>query len=330
MGITGVVVSLGGIVVVAGCSIIARLRPLAFGAVPILLAAVWPGPAQGPALLLGVTVVAVLSGSLLDSLARQRRPPADTLVGTVTLVIAVAVGVLLLPLPEPDAAVGLPDSAVTTWLMTQLAADSIIEVDPLGRAQLVRDGLDPARLRTPTGTETDADFVLAPLSDRAGLPLIARFGTGAGALGLRLVVADPAAYATASVEDRTARSRYGTALAANPNLTLGSLASAALRAGDVDARLMVGLTAAATTAQFTIETFTGTSGDPDSGTILREVTLSDISAVSGAGGATRSPSSALAAFFLAQDPQYRPLVVLDAGSILTVRYPAPCPFGLLP
>ncbi len=326
VGLAGIAVSLGGLVVVAACSVNSGLRPLAFGAVPILLAAVWPGPAQGPALLLGVTGVAVLSGSLLDNLTRQRRPRPDTLVGTVGLLVAIAVGVFLLPLPEPAAATVVPNHEVTTWLAMQTSADTIIEVDPLGRAQLVRDGLDPARLRT-CGSDSESDFVLAPLSDRAGLPLIARFGDGAAALGLRLVVADPFAYAKASVEDQVARARYGTTLTANPNLTLGRLASAELIAGVVDARLMVGLTAAATTARFTIDQFTGTAGDLDGGTVFREATLSEITALEATG---QSPSSGLAARFLTRETPYRALAVLDAGSILTVRYPAPSPFGLLP
>ncbi|MDQ3733373.1 MAG: hypothetical protein M3400_05125 [Actinomycetota bacterium] len=330
VGVAGIAVGLGGLVIAAACSVAARLRPMAFGVVPLLLAAVWPGAAQVPAMLLGLTIVAILTGCLLDNLLRHRRPPADAVVGTVTLVAAVAVGMFLLPLPEPSSPMVSPSEDVTAWLTTQLAPDSVIEVDPLSRAQLVRDGLEPGRLRTPNGPDTDAEFVLAPLSERAGLPLIARFGSDAGALGLRLVVADPLAYAEAMVTDQAARGRYGAELAANPNLILGPPASAALIAGGVDARLMVGLSAAAATARFAIEQFTGTAGDLDIGTIFREATLSDISALDPSIASRAAASRALTELFKTQVSPYRPLVVLESGTTVTVRYPAPAPFGLLP
>ncbi len=327
VGVAGISVGLGGLIVAAACSVIPRLRPMAFGVVPILIAAVWPGPAQVSAMLLGITVVAIMTGCLLDNLLRHRRPEADAVVGTVSLVVAVVVGTFFLPLPGPGSAAVTSTGEVTAWLKMQLAPDSVIEVDPLNRAQLVRDGLASDRLRTP-GND-DADFVLAPLSERAGLPLVARFGSGAGALGLRLVVEDPVAYAEAMVTDQAARSRYGADLADNPNLVLGALASTALSAGNVDARLMVALSEAAAIAGFTIEQFTGTAGDLGAGTIYREVTVSDITSLTSTGDPVR-PSRALAEFFQEQEPPYLPMVVLESGSTVTIRYPAPAPFGLLP
>ncbi len=329
VGIAGASVVLGGLVVAAGASVVTRLRPLAFGSVPILLASVWPGPAQLQALLLGLVLIAILIGCLLDNVLRQLRPSADSLVAALSLTVAVAVGMFILPLPEPAAATVIPGERVAAWLATQLSADTLVEVDPVTRAQLVRDGLDPARLRAPAESQGGADVVLAPLSERGGLPLIAVFGDGVRALGLRLVVSDPAAYAEAMLDDLSARIEYGTAMATNPNLSLGNVARRALIAGAVDARLMIALTAAAETAQFSIAQFSGTLGDVDSGSVLREATITDVSFTSQQRGAGRAPSSAVAELLRSATPGYRPLFVRQEGTTVTVRYPAPAPLGLL-
>lgn len=96
--------------------------------------------------------------------------------------------------------------------------------------------------------------------------MVARFGSGSAELGLRLAVPDPAAYTAALIEDEAARRQFGAALAENRNLTLSSTAAAALSAGDVDARLMVGLAGAASSTRYTITRFTGTVGDLVNGT----------------------------------------------------------------
>jgi len=118
--------------------------------------------------------------------------------------------------------------------------------------------------------------VLGPLYDRSGLPLVARFGTGAAELGLRLVVDDSAAYTAALIQDEADRSAFGAELVEDANLTLTASAATALSSGHVDARLMAGLAGAASSALFTITRFTGTTGDLDNGNIFRQVTLTDI------------------------------------------------------
>lgn len=332
--LVGVIVALGGLVVVVAATTIGWLRPLSVGAVPILLATAWPGPAQAPALLFGLGIVSVLSAGLLDALLRQRHhvPPgrfrAPALVTTALLLSAVTVGAFVLPPSVPAAATPIPDAAVASWIQTQLDPDAVIALAPLSRAQLVRDGISRGRLTTDGAAA--ADFVLAPVRVRGDLPLIARFGVGSSALGLRLVVPDPAAFVQAQLADEAARGRFGSSLASNPNLIVDAGPAAALQAGEVDARLMIALAVASASARLRIAEFVGTPADVEEAPTLREVILTDISDLDPAVGTDGAAVSRLAQFFQMQQPPYQPLAVLEEANILTVRYSAPSPPGLLP
>jgi len=87
-----VVVAPSGLLVAAACTLITKLRPIAFGAIPILLSAAWPGAEQASALLLALIVVSVLTGGLLHELLGSGRPSSDILLGAASLVTAVASG----------------------------------------------------------------------------------------------------------------------------------------------------------------------------------------------------------------------------------------------
>jgi len=173
---------------------------------------------------------------------------------------------------------------------------------------------------------------LGPLDIRTDLPLLASFGTGVDALGLRLVVADPAAFAQAQVSDEASRRRFGTALASNPNLTLDASAAAALRSGSVDPRLMVSLATASASVRLAIPEFTRTAGDLEQGNVHRAATLTDITDLDarGANGTSSLALRWLAQFFQSQLPPYQPLYVHEGDNGLTVGYAVPSPLGLLP
>lgn len=333
----GWALAVGGLIVAGACWPIIWMRPLAVGAVPILLVTAWPGPAQPAAVILGLYVVALLIAGLLDSLLSRPLPSVARALGAVSLLAAVAVGASIFPPPTTVPVSAIPSGDVATWIRTHLAPDAIVEVEPLARAQLVAYGLDPDRLSSPPGPDDDAGGQAAYLltaSDGPGeLPVVVQFGTGGTAMALRLVVADPAAYAAALVVDQASRSRFGTALAGNPNLRLSGPAAAALRAGEVDARLMVCLAGAATIAEISINEFASPSGTAPSARIFREATLTEISEL-GASSQAPDPSGAarrgLAQFFAAQQPPYQPLAVIETLTSLTVRFEAPAPLGLLP
>ncbi len=338
--VAGAVVGLGGLVLAAVCLPIAWLRPLAVAAVPILVVAAWPGPARSAALLMALTFVAVLAAGSLDTilgagqsdfLTGRRFPASARFVGATVLVVSIVVA-MLIPSTPPAAAAPLPDDEVAAWIGAQLLPDAIIEVDPLTRAQLVLDGVDANRLRTAGQGGEAAEFRLGPLDAMTELPLLASFGSGPAALGLRLVVSDPARFAEEQVADLLARSRFGGALAANPHLSLDATATAALLAGTVDSRLMISLATASASVRVAVAEFNLDAGAPANGYIFREVILVDVTDLDptvGASGTSPEALGWLTQFFETQQPPYRPLYVIATDRSLTVGYAAPSPLGLL-
>lgn len=338
--VSGRAIALGGLVVAAACWSIGWLRPLAIASAPILLAAGWPGPAAAQALTLGLCFSALLVAGLVDT--ALRREPSGTATrrffairagATATLLLATIAGGLLVPASSVAAVTVTPGVEVARWIDSQLPADAVVQVDPLNRVQLVRDGLDPDRLTTAGQSGPDPDFLLVPLQRHTDLPLIAGFGSGSDALAIRQVVTDPRAYAEAEVADREARSRFGDALADNPNLSLSESAAAAMRAGDVDSRLMVSLAAASTSVRLAITGFPTTDGDLGRANVFRAAILTDITDLDPSVGAQGTSPEALrwlAQFFATQQPPYLPLRVTEAVMSLHVVYAAPPPLGLLP
>ena len=63
-----------GLMVAAAGSLIDRVRTIAFGAIPILVAAAWPGPEQTTALVLGLIAVSVLSAACSTSFSASTGP----------------------------------------------------------------------------------------------------------------------------------------------------------------------------------------------------------------------------------------------------------------
>lgn len=325
----GTVLAVAGLAVAVACWQIAWLRPLTLGAIPILIAAAVRGPAQASASIISLTVIAVLVASLLDHLLSELRPSGFWLPATAAVLAIAALGTVVLPTPaQASNPTRTANADVASWIQTQLDPNALIGVAPLNRAQLVRQGLDPDRLIIVDSDSAEFDFLLAPLERGGDLPLIASFGDGPDALGLRMVVSDPDAFADALADDQIARIRFGNALSENPNLTLGDAARTALEAGLVDTRLMVGLAGASSYARFAIEEFATRPGDLAVGTILREATLTDISAIDMASGDV-TVRGWLAEYFLMQRGVYRALAVVEGGTSLTVRYAAPSPLGLL-
>lgn len=313
-------------------------RPLAFAAAPLAVVALVPSGARTPGLLLSVALLAVLGAITLDELmsrpaavGRLRRP---ALVAAAAVVL-VAVG--LAPAAASDPVVRQDPNVIASWVEANLSPDAILIVDPVTSVDLRRVGVDPRRLRTEapddsTGPLGDAEpapplFRLDRIDTDPDLPLIAQFGSGANTLGLRQVLADPAANRVAAESDRQARIRFGSALAQNPNLNFGTTARAQLRAGEVDARLLLVLAAATMDVRMSVPEFISTSADP-AGAILRRVQLADVVAddsdLSAAVAIDR-----LADFLGEQQPPFAPSELRADARSLSVGYLAPTPLGLL-
>jgi len=309
------------------------IRPLAMGCVPLFAAALLPWDAQASALVIGVPIIAVLLGAVIEeALTGLRRPsPAVVRGGIAALLVAVTIGMFTLPASSTDSAPGEPQSELAAWLAGNLALETTVQVQPLLWVELVRAGVPAERLeRTDTVASDLPPAVL--LAERAGentdLPLVARFGDGPLAIDVRQRVADVAAAEAALDAERVASEQFGSALAENPNLTLDDAVRDDLGSGNVDSRLLTVLATAAADFGFTIDSFPRTNGVNEAGT-LRTVRISEVSDVTPAGAGAESEPIGLRDFFRFQLLLYRPLSQgFDAG-VLVVVYAAPSPVGLL-
>jgi hypothetical protein len=164
--------------------------------------------------------------------------------------------------------------------------------------------------------------------------ILASFGSGSLRIDVRAVAPDgAAAYRAALAGDLAARRVVGRELLGNPHLRVSPAARAALRAGQVDSRLLTTLAVLAAT----------TPANPGS---VRVSAFGDSGPGAGQGMPLRSaqitvPSRAglarlrgMIAFVRAQRPPYLParaLITTGAGGspVLSVGFSAPSPAGLL-
>jgi hypothetical protein len=130
--------------------------------------------------------------------------------------------------------------------------------------------------------------------------------------------------AVSTPDDRTDRVRFGSALAQNPALTLSPTAARALRAGDVDPRVMLVLVELSSTHRLGVADFPAAELDAE-GVPLRRVLLSTVDGAAASGDPLPDIRSRLGG----QRPPLVPTLVEPAGDALLVGYPAPAPTGVL-
>jgi len=309
------------------------VRPLALGSVPLFVAALPPWEARASAIVIGLPIVAVLLGAIVEETVTTLRRPGPAVVrgGAGALVIAVAIGLLVLPASATDSVQGAPQTELAAWLTGNVPAETTVAVDPLLWVELLRAGVPAERLQRTDSVASDvppATLMAERGEQSTELPLVARFGEGPLAVAVRERVGDVDLAAAAVTAERAASQEFGAELATNSNLILDDAAEADLGSGNVDSRLLTVLATAAADFQFTIDSFPRTNGADDAGT-LRTVRISEIADVTTAGVSEESENIQLRDFFRYQLPSYRPLSQgFDAG-VLVVVYSAPSPVGLL-
>jgi hypothetical protein len=229
--------------------------------------------------------------------------------------------------------------AAARWIVSQVAPSAVVSCDPAMCAALQGDGLQATRLVVLGPAASDplgSDLVVATAAVRSqfGVRLetvyapavIASFGSGAGRIDVRAIAPEGAAgYQSSLAADRQSRISAGRQLVRNSRVTLSPGARSALRAGNVDPRLLLLLAALAAEQPVSVRSF----GDPGPGTAvpLRSAVITSgtrTSSASTAGGAR-----SMLAFADAQQQPYRPLRAALDGTSLTVEYAAPSPLGLL-
>jgi hypothetical protein len=145
------------------------------------------------------------------------------------------------------------------WVATQVATSAIVACDPAMCAALEANGIPAARLLmlgTAAADPLGSDVVVATLAVRNQFgsrlesvyapTVIASFGQGAARIDVRAIAPLGAApYESALAADLRARVAAGSQFLRNPRIVLPASAKAALRAGEVDSRLLITLAALA-------------------------------------------------------------------------------------
>ena len=168
----------------------------------------------------------------------------------------------------------------------------------------------------------------APALSQNAPDVIASFGSGDSRLYVQ--AAEPAcaaAYQSALRSDLAARVSAGSQLLRNKQITFTAQDAVALRAGEVDTRVLATLAALSSQHSFTVAGFGDAS--PGAAVLYREVTITDDSAVTATAGLTAD-----LALVNAQVQPYLPAHAAishpAAGpAALNIEYTAPSPLGLL-
>jgi hypothetical protein len=231
-------------------------------------------------------------------------------------------------------------AAAATWIAGQVASSAIVACDPAMCAALEADGIAAGSLLvlgTSAADPLGSDVVVATAAVRSQFgarlasvyapSVIASFGSGAGRIDVRAVAPDgAAAYESDLAADRSSRISAGDQLLRNKGIAATAAAAKALRAGDVDPRLLMLLAALAVQQPVRVSAF----GDPSPGAStavpLRSAQLAPLHP----GAKAKSVLKSVLSFIEAQQQPYQPLrASLTGTSALTVEYAAPSPLGLL-
>ncbi len=232
------------------------------------------------------------------------------------------------------------------WITREVSGDAILSCDPLMCLTLKDHGVPAGELlelrpgmRDPLGSE----LVVATsavrsqfgsmLSDVYAPTVIASFGTGNGAIAVRVIAPGGVrAYDAALSADVQARRMAGEELSRNKRIMVSAPAARQLAAGQVDSRLLVTLATMAAQNPVRVAAFGDAGPGASPGVPLRSV---DLSAMGGAPWTGRSAyvRSALA-LLRAQRPPYLAASVgpVPAGGgqlVLRIEFAAPSPLGLL-
>jgi hypothetical protein len=224
---------------------------------------------------------------------------------------------------NPDQVVGCDPMMCTALESAHIQANRLLmlgpsQPDPLGSEIL----LDTATLRAQFGPRLES--VYAPVS-------LASFGSGAARVEVRFVAPGGHSYLAQLATDVAARKAAGAEMLRNHAIHASPLASRQLIAGLVDTRLLVTLVTLAHSHPVEIISFGTSQPGASPGVPVRSA---EIAGAPGPGSTPAASVQTLRSFLGAQQPPYRPSVIVVAKTasrqtVLRVEYPAPSLLGLL-
>jgi hypothetical protein len=278
-------------------------------------------------LLAGVLAVAVAAAAAGAFIGRGTTSPAAPAVSSINAA-------------SIRAATAVRDQAAA-WVARQVAPSAIVACDPAMCAALQVSGVPADRvlmLGTTAADPLGSDVVVATpaLRTQFGARLetvyapavIASFGSGTARIDIRAMAPDgAAAYEAALATDRGARISAGRQLLRNRRIQAGAGVRAALRAGEVDARLLAMFAALAAEQPLRILAL----ADPSPGVMSLAAPYRGAEIAPGhAGTKTAARVREMLSFLRAQRLPYLPTRAALAGrSALNIEYSAPSPLGLL-
>ena len=233
------------------------------------------------------------------------------------------------------AAISAAASSAAAWVAQQVSPDVTVSCDPRMCRQIQQDGFPAARLKPLPSTARDplgsavvvataavrTQFGATTLAADYAPQVIASFGSGAARVDVRTVApAGAAAFRAQLAAEHAALVAAGRQLLDNANIQSSPSARAALRAGQVDARLLAILAMLSHQMPVTLTAFTAAPGT-SAGVPLRGAEIS---------AASPTARSAILAFLDAQQSPYRPAIATvnkDAGgtAVVALRFDAPAP-----
>ncbi len=303
---------------------------------------------------------AVASTTVRLWLQRHHRYPVGrrrSLVFALSALVAMALGAgvtLALTQRGPESAVPPPSKPVpganalqvaaadrhqaAVWIVQQVASSVLVGCDPEMCNDLQQAGLPAGQLLElqPTAPDPEGSLLVVAtpvIRNQFGTRLasvyaplvVASFGSGADRVDVRYVSpGGTAAFESQLAADQKSRITAGEQLLTNKNVQASTVAHRVLRAGQVDPRLLITLSALAHQWPLHLVAFDDPSPGVSSDVPLRGVEI---------GAATSAGLSAMVAFLTAQQNPYAPAVAritqgTNGQSVVTVRYDAPGPMGL--
>jgi hypothetical protein len=240
--------------------------------------------------------------------------------------------------------------AAAAWVSGQVSRGAIVSCDPAMCAELQAHGVPAGDLLVLGPAAPDplgSDVVVATTAVRSEFGgrlasvyapvILARFGSGAARVEVRVIAPDGAAvYRGALAADVAARQHAGAQLLGNPRLSVSALAGRELAEGRVDSRLLA--TLATLTDQYPVHVVSFGEEAPGAslGVPLRSVDISAPAAGRDAAGATGAAYvSSVVGFLRAQRAPFLATVIRAihprrGQAQILIGFASPSPLGLLP
>ena len=232
------------------------------------------------------------------------------------------------------------------WITSQVATDMIVACDPLMCADLQHAGLSAGRLLvlgTGNAGPLGSDVIVATAAVRQefGARLstvfapvtLASFGSGSAQASIRVVAPDgSAAYLSGLHADLAARAAAGSQLLGNPRIRESTAVRQALKAGQVNARVLTVLAALSTMHTVDVLGVGSPAAGASTGMPLRSA---DITPGPPLPRRLRRPNTvgSLEHFLQDQQAPFLPASItairLDGRAALRIQFAAPSPLGLL-